>query len=113
MEIHNTSTINSSARYCLVKPGDKVRNHQNTPGRYTPICGLRGRYVCYYQSDGRLDPLWAVAAAELNAEFGANNPDPCELVRRTAAMYSKHEFPADTTKMFDAEHEATKEEVKA
>ena len=35
------------------------------------------------------------------------------MARRTAAMYSKHEFPADTTKMFDAEHEATKEEVKA
>jgi hypothetical protein len=25
MENHNTGTINSSARYCLVKPGDKVR----------------------------------------------------------------------------------------
>lgn len=25
MENHDTSTINSSARYCLVKPGDKVR----------------------------------------------------------------------------------------
>lgn len=25
MKNHNTSTINSSARYCLVKPGDKVR----------------------------------------------------------------------------------------
>lgn len=47
------------------------------------------------------------------AEFGANNPDPCELVRRTATMYSRHEFPADTTKMFDAEHEAAKEEAQA
>lgn len=25
MENHDTSTINSSARYCLAKPGDKVR----------------------------------------------------------------------------------------
>lgn len=25
MENHNTGTINSSARYCLAKPGDKVR----------------------------------------------------------------------------------------
>lgn len=25
MENHDTSTINNSARYCLVKPGDKVR----------------------------------------------------------------------------------------
>lgn len=25
MENHDTGTINSSARYCLVKPGDKVR----------------------------------------------------------------------------------------
>lgn len=25
MKTHNTSTINSSARYCLAKPGDKVR----------------------------------------------------------------------------------------
>ena len=25
MKTHNTGTINSSARYCLVKPGDKVR----------------------------------------------------------------------------------------
>lgn len=53
---------------------------------------------------------WPVTQDELNAEFGANNPDPCKLVRRTAAMYSRHEFPADMTKMFDAEHEATKEE---
>lgn len=56
---------------------------------------------------------WPVTQDELNAEFGANNPDPCELVRRTAAMYSRHEFPTDMTKMFDAEHEATKEEAKA
>lgn len=63
MENHDTSTINSSARYCLVKPGDKVRITK-TPGGYTPICSLRGRYVCYYQSGGQPDPLWAVAAAE-------------------------------------------------
>lgn len=25
MKTHNTGTINSSARYCLAKPGDKVR----------------------------------------------------------------------------------------
>lgn len=56
---------------------------------------------------------WPVTQDELNAEFGANNPDPCELVRRTAAMYSRHEFPTDMTKMFEAEHEATKEEAKA
>ena len=56
---------------------------------------------------------WPVTQSELNAEFGANNPDPCELVRRTATMYSRHELPVDTTKMFEAEHEATKEEAKA
>ena len=52
---------------------------------------------------------WPVTQDEVNAEFGANNPDPCELVRRTAAMYSRHEFPADTTKMFEAEYEDAKE----
>ena len=52
---------------------------------------------------------WPVTQDELNAEFGANNPDPCELVRRTAAMYSRHEPPADTTKMFESEYEAAKE----
>ena len=46
---------------------------------------------------------------ELNAEFGANNPDPCELVRWTAALYSRRELPADTTKMFEAEYEDAKE----
>lgn len=35
------------------------------------------------------------------------------MARRTAAMYSRHEFPTDMTKMFDAEHEATKEETQA
>lgn len=56
---------------------------------------------------------WPVTQDELNAEFGANNPDPCKLVRRTAAMYSRHELPADTTKMFEAEYEAAKEEAQA
>lgn len=56
---------------------------------------------------------WPVTQDELNAEFGANNPDPCELVRRTAAMYSRHEFPTDMTKMFEVEHEAAKEETQA
>lgn len=56
---------------------------------------------------------WPVTQDELNAEFGANNPDPCELVRRTAAMYSRHELAADTTKMFEAEYEAAKEEAQA
>lgn len=56
---------------------------------------------------------WPVTQDELNAEFGANNPDPCELVRRTAAMYSRHELTADTTKMFEAEYKAAKEEAQA
>ena len=56
---------------------------------------------------------WPVTQSELNEEFGANNPDPCELVRRTAAMYSRHELPADTAKMFEAEYEAAKEETQA
>lgn len=64
MENHNTGTINSSARYCLAKPGDKVRITKNTSGGHTPIFGLRGRYIHNYQSSGQSDPLWAVAAAE-------------------------------------------------
>lgn len=56
---------------------------------------------------------WPVTQDELNAEFGANNPDPCELVRRTAAMYSRREFPTDMTKMFETEYEAAKEETQA
>lgn len=59
MENHDTSTINSSARYCLAKPGDKVRitkTHRAGIHQYAacegdaPIFGLRGRHVCYYQS---------------------------------------------------------------
>lgn len=42
---------------------------------------------------------WPVTQDELNAEFGANNPDPCEWVQRVAAVYSRHELPADMTKM--------------
>jgi hypothetical protein len=51
-ETHNTGTINSSARYCLVKPGDKVRITFNKNvefnewiGRYACLCALTGEPV--------------------------------------------------------------------
>lgn len=40
MKTHNTSTINSSARYCLAKPGDKVRITK------THWAGIRQYLVC-------------------------------------------------------------------
>lgn len=38
MENHDTGTINSSARYCLAKPGDKVRiTKTHWPARATRL----------------------------------------------------------------------------
>ena len=62
MENHDTSTINSSARYCLVKPGDKVRITKT----HWPARAMRQYSAC--EGDTfvitKVDPLWAVAAAE-------------------------------------------------
>lgn len=83
MENHNTGTINSSARYCLVKPGDKVRiTKTHWPARamrqYSPCEGdtfVITKVVDNQIPYGRwLQPSGVLAAKELKLD-----PNCCTL----------------------------------
>lgn len=64
MENHNTGTINSSARYCLAKPGDKVRiTKTHRAGIHQYLACEGDTFIITKVVDNQI-PLWAVAAAE-------------------------------------------------
>lgn len=158
MENHDTSTINNSARYCLVKPGDKVRitkTHRAGIHQYlacegdtfviTKVVDDQIPYGRWLQPSGmlavrelKLDPNCCTLLTSEECGVPAATPEPTTLrsvtidvsdpkaahkavddacaeyqANRTAAMYSRHEFPTDMTKMFEVEHEAAKEETQA
>ena len=82
MKNHNTGTINSSARYCLVKPGDKVRitkTHRAGIRKYAACEG--DTFVITKVTDdqipyGRwLQPSGVLAASELKLD-----PNCCTLL---------------------------------
>ena len=84
MKTHNTSTINSSARYCLAKPGDKVRiTKTHWPARamrqYSPCEGdtfVITKVVDNQIPYGRwLQPSGVLAAKELKLD-----PNCCTLL---------------------------------
>ena len=84
MKTHNTSTINSSARYCLAKPGDKVRiTKTHWPARamrqYSPCEGdtfVITKVVDNQIPYGRwLQPSGVLAASELKLD-----PNCCTLL---------------------------------
>lgn len=82
MENHNTSTINSSARYCLVKPGDKVRiTKTHRAGIHQYLACEGDTFVITKVTDdqipyGRwLQPSGVLAASELKLD-----PNCCTLL---------------------------------
>lgn len=86
MENHNTSTINSSARYCLVKPGDKVRITKTHRAGIRQYAACEGdTFVITKVTDdqipyGRwLQPSGVLAASELKLD-----PNCCTLLTPAA-----------------------------
>ena len=93
MENHNTGTINSSARYCLVKPGDKVRITKTHRAGIRQYAACEGdTFVITKVTDdqipyGRwLQPSGVLAAKELKLDpncctllTSAVTPDPTTL----------------------------------
>ena len=86
MENHDTSTINSSVRYCLVKPGDKVRitkTHRADIHQYSACEG--DTFIITKVTDdqipyGRLlQPSGVLAASELKLD-----PNCCTLLTPAA-----------------------------
>lgn len=86
MENHNTGTINSSARYCLVKPGDKVRiikTHRAGIRQYAACEG--DTFVITKVTDNQipygrwLQPSGVLAASELKLD-----PNCCTLLTPAA-----------------------------
>ena len=82
MENHNTGTINSSARYCLVKPGDKVRITKTHRAGIRQYAACEGdTFVITKVTDdqipyGRwLQPSGVLAASELKLD-----PNCCTLL---------------------------------
>lgn len=99
MENHNTGTINSSARYCLAKPGDKVRitkTHRAGIRQYsacegdtfviTKVVGGQILYGRWLQPSGvlaaselKLDPNCCALIAPEECETPAATPEPTTL----------------------------------
>ena len=86
MENHNTGTINSSARYCLVKPGDKVRITKTHRAGILQYAACEGdTFVITKVTDdqipyGRwLQPSGVLAAKELKLD-----PNCCTLLTPAA-----------------------------
>lgn len=86
METHNTSTINNSARYCLVKPGDKVRITKTHRAGIRQYAACEGdTFVITKVTDdqipyGRwLQPSGVLAASELKLD-----PNCCTLLTPAA-----------------------------
>lgn len=83
-ETHNTSTINGSVKdymgYCLAKPGDKVRITK------THRAGIHQYLAC----EG--DTFIITKVVDNQIPYG-------RWLQRVAAVYSRHELPADMTKM--------------
>lgn len=86
MENHDTSTINSSARYCLAKPGDKVRitkTHRAGIHQYAACEG--DTFIITKVVDGQipygrwLQPSGVLAASELKLD-----PNCCTLLTPAA-----------------------------
>lgn len=86
MENHDISTINSSARYCLVKPGDKVRitkTHRADIRQYAACEG--DTFVITKVADNQipygrwLQPSGVLAASELKLD-----PNCCTLLTPAA-----------------------------
>lgn len=82
MKNHNTGTINSSARYCLVKPGDKVRITKTHRAGIRQYAACEGdTFVITKVTDdqipyGRwLQPSGVLAASELKLD-----PNCCTLL---------------------------------
>lgn len=82
MKTHNTGTINSSARYCLVKPGDKVRITKTHRAGIRQYAACEGdTFVITKVTDdqipyGRwLQPSGVLAASELKLD-----PNCCTLI---------------------------------
>ena len=82
MKNHNTGTINSSARYCLVKPGDKVRSTKTHRAGIRQYAACEGdTFVITKVTDdqipyGRwLQPSGVLAASELKLD-----PNCCTLL---------------------------------
>lgn len=82
MKTHNTSTINSSARYCLAKPGDKVRITKTHRAGIRQYAACEGdTFVITKVTDdqipyGRwLQPSGVLAASELKLD-----PNCCTLL---------------------------------
>lgn len=82
MKTHNTSTINSSARYCLAKPGDKVRITKTHRAGIRQYAACEGdTFIITKVTDdqipyGRwLQPSGVLAASELKLD-----PNCCTLI---------------------------------
>lgn len=86
MENHNTGTINSSARYCLVKPGDKVRITKTHRAGIRQYAACEGdTFIITKVVDGQipygrwLQPSGVLAASELKLD-----PNCCTLLTPAA-----------------------------
>lgn len=96
MENHNTGTINSSARYCLAKPGDKVRITKTHRAGIRQYAACEGdTFVITKVTDdqipyGRwLQPSGVLAASELKLDpncYTLLTPEECGAPAATHSL---------------------------